>query len=489
MAPRRGDALRAIWLNSAVAVAYFVTGWLGLRLPYYGEHVTLIWAPVAIALAAIVLAGPVVIPAILLASFLVNIVIEPSHPFPSAVIAVGNTLGPAVAGLLLVRVYKLRPQLDRIRDAIAYVTIGVAGTSLITATLGTLALYTFGDMPSQDVPTAWLVWLGGDAVGLLVIGPLVLTTVSKPDPTLAKVIPQLEKGAMIVTVAAFVTIVLTWGDRLVSLPYAFGVVYVWILLRAGTRAAMLAIATVAIALVVGTALGYGPFIVQSPRSGMLSLWVFLAAVGSASVTVIALVAERNRALQHQRHLLAELDHRVKNTLATVVALAERSAMGARDIGDYRTRFIGRVRAIARTHEGIARSNWRPMSLEAVVDMTLSPFDEDGKAHRTANGDELTVAADKVAALTMVLHELATNAAKYGAWSQPGGHVAVAWQRNGDDVLRLTWLETGGPPLLGPPKQGFGLKLIEGVIGHELGGFAQLDFTASGLVCKFSVPLA
>ena len=481
--------MRALWLNVAVGVAYFTTGWLGLRLPYYGEHVTLIWAPVAIALAAVILAGPVVVPSIFLASFLVNVVIEPSHPLPSAIIAVGNTLGPAAAGLLLVRIYRVRPQLDRVRDAIAYGTVGVVGTSLITATLGTLALYTFGDAPPQDVPTAWLVWFGGDAVGLLVVGPLLLTALSRPELTLTKPISRLEEVAMGVTVAIFVTVVLAWGHRLVSLPYAFGVFYVWILLRAGTRAAMLSIAINAIALVAGTALGFGPFVVQSPREGMLSLWVYLAAVGSASLAVVALVSERNRALLHQRHLLAELDHRVKNTLATVVALAERSATGALDIGDYRTRFVGRVRAIARTHEGIARSNWRPMSVGDVVDMTLSPFDEGGKGQRTVNGDETTLAAEKVAALTMVLHELATNAAKYGAWSQPGGHVAVAWERNGDAVLRLTWLETGGPRLVGPPKHGFGLRLIEGVIGHELGGFAELDFAGAGLVCRFSVPLA
>src|SRR5262245_11013879 len=95
--------MRAVLLNVVVAVAYFVAGWLGLRVPYYGEHVTLVWAPTAIALAAIVFAGPTVIPGIFLGCFSLNVTLEPALPGPAALIAIGNTLAPSLAGIVLVR--------------------------------------------------------------------------------------------------------------------------------------------------------------------------------------------------------------------------------------------------------------------------------------------------------------------------------------------------------------------------------------------------
>jgi two-component sensor histidine kinase len=479
--------MRAILLNVVVAVAYFVTGWLGLQVPYYGEHVTLVWAPTAIALAAIVLAGPAVIPGIFLGCFSLNVTLEPDVPGPAAVIAIGNTLAPSLTGTVLVRLYAFRPQLDRLRDAFTYLGVGVLGTGLMTATLGALSLCAFGDAPWGDYSTVWLTWFGGEAAGSLIVGPLVLTWLSAPDPISLNPATRIEKTGMVVSVALVSAIVLAYGEHLVSLPYAFVFLFAWILLRAGLRAAFLAVVAVALALVVGTALGVGPFIVQSPRSGMLSLWMFLAAVGSAILTGGGLVGERDRALHHQRRLLAELDHRVKNTLATIVALTERCGDDAVDLDDFRARFIGRVRAIARTHEGLARSNWEPMKVADVVAMTLAPFGSAGSDHLLASGDTATLAASKVAPLTMVLHELATNAAKYGAWSRKGGRVAVVWSCTGGGALRLSWRESGGPALSARPAPGYGLRLIEGTVGHELGGNTKLEFRGDGLVCTLHLP--
>src|SRR5215470_7899915 len=466
--------MRAILLNVAVAVAYFATGWLGLLVPYYGAHVTLVWAPTAIALAAVVLAGPTIIPGIFLGCFGLNVTLEPGLPGPDALIAVGNTLAPALTGIALARSYAFRPQLDRLRDAFAYLGVGVLGTGLIIATLGAMWLCEFGDAPWRDYATVWLTWFGGEAAGSLIVGPLVLTWLSSPDPIVSNPATPVERIAMAVSVAVVSAIVLAFGEHLVSLPYAFIFLFAWVLLRAGLRAAFLAVMAVALALVIGTALGVGPFIAQSPRAGMLSLWMFLAAVGSAILTGGGLVGERDGALHHQRRLLAELDHRVKNTLATVLALAERSGDDAVDLDDFHERFIGRVRAIARTHEGLARSNWEPMKVGDVVAMTLAPFGSAGSDHLLASGDMATLAAPKVAPLTMVLHELATNAAKYGAWSRKGGRVAVEWTCTGNGALRLSWRESGGPTPYARPSPGYGLRLIEGIVGYQLGGHTELE---------------
>ncbi len=479
--------MRAVLLNVVVAVAYFVAGWLGLRVPYYGEHVTLVRAPTAIALAAIVLAGPTVIPGILLGCLSLNVTLEPTLPWPAALVAIGNTLAPSLTGIVLVRWYAFRPQLDRLRDAFGYLGIGVLGTGVITASLGALWLCVFGDAPWGDYSTVWLTWFGGEAAGSLIVGPLVLTWLSAPDPVVWTPATSVEKTAMAASVALVFAIVLAYGGHLVSLPYTFVFLYAWILLRAGLRGAFLAVVAVALALVVGTALGVGPFIAQPPHVGMLSRWMFLAAAGGSVLIGGGLVGERDRALQRQRRLLAELDHRVKNTLATIIALAERSGDDAVDLGDFRARFIGRVRAIARTHEGLARSNWEPMKVGDVVAMTLAPFGNAGSDHLLASGDAATLAAAKVAPLTMVLHELATNAAKYEAWSRKGGQVAVVWAGTGDDGLRLSWREGGGPAPSASPAPGYGLRLIEGTVGYQLGGSIQLDFRGDGLVCTLHIP--
>jgi len=252
-------------------------------------------------------------------------------------------------------------------------------------------------------------------------------------------------------------------------------------------ACALAIAVVAGTLVVATALGVGPFVAASPRTGLLTLWMFLAAIGGANIVVAGLVAERERALSHQRLLVAELDHRVKNTLASVLGLAERSRNGSADLDSFFDRFVGRVRAMSRTHEGLSRSKWQPMQLTEIVDATLEPFKAAGQKHLVVSGDDTTIAAPRVAPFTMVLHELATNAAKHGAWSREGGRVSVAWSQGEDGELRFHWRERGvanGATTMVP---GEGLRLIEGLAGYELGGRATPELHAEGFDCTLYLP--
>jgi two-component sensor histidine kinase len=479
--------VRVVRLNLLVAAAYFATGWLGLQLPYYSEYVTLIWVPTAIALSAIVLAGAAVAPGVFLGSFCLNVSIEPALVGGAALVALGNTLGPLLGGIVLVRRYRFRPQLDRLSDAFAFLGVGVLATGAVTATLGTGLLCAFERAPWRDYPFVWLTWIGGEAAGSLIVAPILLTWLSTPDPAVAKRPGSLETGAMVLAVAIFSASVLAYGDQLVALTYLVGLLMVWILLRAGLGAASLAVAVSMSALVAGTALGFGPFIGRSPRAELLSLWLTLASLGTANVIAGALLAERERALHLQERLLGELDHRVKNTLATVVALAERSSEDAVDVDDFRARFIGRVRAIARTHEGLARSKWQSMPVRDVVDMTLAPFSGADSDKLLAAGDDAALSAAKVAPLTMVLHELATNAAKHGAWSRNGGRVAVTWTRGEDEGLRLTWRESGGPAPPAVPAPGYGLRLIEGLVDHQLGGRVDLEFRPDGLACNLDIP--
>jgi two-component sensor histidine kinase len=482
------STIRAIGLNIAVAAAYASTGWLGLQFPYYGDYVTLVWLPTGIALAAVILVGPTIVPGIFLGSFGLNLTVEPDVPAGAAIIAVGNTFAPALTGLALARSGTFRPQLDRVRDVLSFLGIGVLATGVLTSSLGPLWLCAYGRAPWGDYPSIWLTWFGGEAVGSMIVGPLLLTWLSPREPTFSERAATPERIAMIASVIAVSVSIFAFGDRLISLPYVFGLMFVWILFRTGPRGASLAVAAIAAALVVATLLHSGPFGALPPKPGMLSLWTFLAAVGGTIITCAALATERDRALHRQKHLVAELDHRVKNTLATVVALAERSAAEADDVADFRERFIGRIHAIARTHEGLARSNWGRMRLGDVVAMTLSPFSGNGTPRLVVGGDNVTLTAAEVAPLTMVLHELATNAAKHGAWSREDGRVAIEWKQSGEAPLRVSWHEAGGPPLAGTPNPGFGLRLIEGIVGHQLGGDTDLDFRTDGLLCTLEIPV-
>lgn len=478
---------RVVGINAALAFAYAAIGFLGLQVPYYGQYVTLFWAPTAIALTAVVLLGPVAVAGIYFGSFALNLVLEPGQPLGGALIAAGNTLGPTIAGVALVRVYDFRPQLDRVRDVFAFFAVGVIGTGMITATLGAFWFCMFGVVAWRDCAAFWLTWFGGEAAGSLIVAPLLLTWLTPRDPVIDGRAGAGERVAMVVSVAIFAAFVLVYGERLPSLPYGFGFFFMWSLFRAGRRGVTLAVVGAALPLAVGTALGTGPFLEPSPRAGMLSLWMTIAVAGSACCTAGALLAERDRAMHHQRGLIAELDHRVKNTLATVVALVGRDH--AIDVADFRTRFVDRVRAIARTHEGLARSNWEPMQVEDVVAMTLMPFADAGRDHLHAIGSATALAPSQVTPLTMVLHELATNAAKHGAWSREGGRVDVAWANGADDSLCIDWHESGGPKVISPPAPGYGLQLIEGIVDHQLGGRAVLAFREEGLLCTLHIPSA
>lgn len=480
--------MRTVVLNILVAAAYGLTGWLGLKYPYYGEHVTLLWAPAAIALAAVVLAGPVAAPGIFLGVLSLSFT-PTAHPWrESLAIAVGNTLGPLVVGELLVRRYRFRPEFDRVRDAILFVGMGAIGTSLITATSGVVALRLLGRIPSEQVWAAWHGWFGGDAIGILILGPALLTWGAHRDSLPRLRASTAESVLLAAILLGFTASVVAYGDRVPTLPYAYGLLFVWTLLRSTIRGISLATALVSIVLVVATVLGLGPFSVASPSENILQLWVFLAAAGIGTMTTGALVAERDYALHEQLRLRHELDHRVKNTLATVIALAERSSATADADERYVASFVSRLRAIARTHESLARASWQGLGLDDVVKMTVAPFEVEGRGRIAATGSNVELAAVTVGPMTMALHELATNAAKYGAWSRADGHVDVTWTGGNGVPLRLVWRERGGPEVSGSPSPGYGLGLIEGLIVHELGGRVSLAFESGGLVCTIDVPM-
>ncbi len=202
--------------------------------------------------------------------------------------------------------------------------------------------------------------------------------------------------------------------------------------------------------------------------------------------------ERKRAEERTQLLAAELSHRVKNTLATVVAIAQQTFQKTEDFGEFRTAFMGRIEALAEAHGLLLQVQWGDLDLGAVVDAALRPFRRGDGTSIGVRGVPVELPPSQALTVNLILHELATNAAKYGALSIPGGRVDIAWTVLGVDGERrveLEWRESGGPRVSPPQRRGFGSSLIERSLTYEFDGAATLDFAPSGLVCRLTVPLS
>lgn len=195
------------------------------------------------------------------------------------------------------------------------------------------------------------------------------------------------------------------------------------------------------------------------------------------------VTER-RAFEERRELLIhELNHRVKNTLALVQGLAHQSF---RERPEDAVQFSARLAALARAHDLLTREHWEGATIRDLVDGASAAFG--GVAERIiAEGPALTVSPRAAVALVMALHELMTNAVKYGALSDRYGNVTIAWEEH-KGGFSVTWRESGGPSVVVPERRGFGIKMIERALAHDLGGTVKVDFNPAGLRCTIEAPL-
>ena len=220
-----------------------------------------------------------------------------------------------------------------------------------------------------------------------------------------------------------------------------------------------------------------------------------AVVGSETPHVLAVVqdiSERRRAAQHRELLLGELNHRVKNTLASVQSIALQTLANAASPQAFKDSFLSRLQALSNTHNLLAEDAWNGVGLHQVVLSELAPYQRDGQARVDCSGADMQLTPKAALALSMALHELTTNAVKYGALSVPQGRVGVhceVQQRDDAAWLHLQWRETGGPVVAPPARRGFGSRLIAEGLGYELDGQVSLLFESTGVVCDIDVPLS
>jgi PAS domain S-box-containing protein len=209
------------------------------------------------------------------------------------------------------------------------------------------------------------------------------------------------------------------------------------------------------------------------------------------VRMVQDVTERKLAEEQKKLLLDELNHRVKNTLATVQALAAHTARSATSAEDFRRRFEPRLLALSAAHDRLTRNDWRGANLADIVTGELGAHDVPGAV--SVEGPDIILPPRVSLSLSMALHELATNALKYGALSVPGGRISVRWQVERDPAtpypvgLELTWEESGGPPVQAPSQEGFGSRLLR-VTAAELRGSVDVKWEPEGLRWHLSFPL-
>jgi two-component system CheB/CheR fusion protein len=198
-----------------------------------------------------------------------------------------------------------------------------------------------------------------------------------------------------------------------------------------------------------------------------------------------------RAEEHQRLLVDELNHRVKNMLTVVISLATNTLRQAGTLEDFRDVFLGRIHALTAAYALLSRDAWAPVALREILMEELRPFGSGDWSNVALTGPSVLVDPRTALAMGMAIHELTTNAVKFGALSIPEGKVDIVWTLEESAAgawLVLTWTERKGPPVTKPSRRGFGMTLVERAFAHDVGGQAEVDFRPEGVVAMLRAPL-
>lgn len=246
--------------------------------------------------------------------------------------------------------------------------------------------------------------------------------------------------------------------------------------------------------------------IEAPATPMLSMMSVMTLLFGLLVATLLLVLARlltQQAVEDRialawfeqqssirNSLTRELNHRVKNTLANVLSIISLTRRRATSLADFADSLDGRIRALSATHDLLTQSDWGTTPVALVVQAELAPYAQDAHRHLEMGGPDVELAPNDALSLGLAVHELATNAAKYGALSVEDGRVSIRWEMAGDDVARIEWIESGGPPINPEQrrKRGFGTELIEKIVAHELRNPVELKFDPEGVRCTLLIPV-
>ncbi len=234
---------------------------------------------------------------------------------------------------------------------------------------------------------------------------------------------------------------------------------------------------------------------QTPRDFTQSDVDFLRSYANlfgAAIERLRVVDQLRAAVKDKDLLIGELNHRVKNTLTTVQSIASQTLRNAPDLDHASSAIENRLIALSQVHNVLTDQSWADVGLHDIVAQAVEPYRSHGEDRIHVQGPPVQIPPRMALALAMALQELVTNAVKYGALSNGTGQIRVYWQLTGGsalDHLHLMWEETGGPPVHKPARRGFGTRLIERSLAHDLNGEVRIEFAPTGVQCSVDAPLA
>ncbi len=196
-------------------------------------------------------------------------------------------------------------------------------------------------------------------------------------------------------------------------------------------------------------------------------------------------------IERERELRLELNHRVKNILASVTSIFQMTRRGATSVEGLASDFAGRLQALSNVHSAVFEAGGEEVSLSAVVELTVSPYNSDGVSRINVSGPDIVINREAGTTIALCLHELITNAIKYGALSLPEGHVELVWSiaKNNSDEFFVSWTEVGGPAVREPTRQGYGTRYVRSALGSLFGTVPEVIFAPEGFRFVVKGPLS
>jgi len=471
----------------SVALIYFVCAKAGLALASINPSATPIWPPTGFALAVLILRGAGLWPAVFLGALVANATTAGSL-YTSCAIATGNTL-EAVVGCQLVNAFAGgRSTFSTPANVAKFALISMTSTTLSASIgVGSLALGGYAEWP--NFLPIWTTWWLGDLAGALVVTPILILWYHGGGFRSMKA-SELIQSVLVFAVAGLIGLI-AFSPLITQIPnrgpLAFLAVLplMWAALGRDQRDTATVAAILSCFAVWGTVLEHGPFAQANVNDSFLLLLAFTISTVVPSLALSAEITERKRHQEHIELIMGELSHRSKNLFAVVQSIAHQVAAKARNFEDFQDDFSSRLQALAGTHDLLISKEWRGADIRDVIRTQMRPFVEAERRLR-CEGPVLLLTPRAAEQIGLALHELATNAARHGAFAVSDGIVDLRWETKPDGTVGIVWRETGYIAVE-PEHRGFGHLVLTKAVPLSLRGKASLDFQPSGLSWTLCAP--
>lgn len=503
---------------AALTLAYAIAALAGLQWTVVQGVGAVIWPAAGVALAGLLLGGVRLWPAILIGRLLAAAAASSTLPGVSTLlIAAGAVAAAVLPTLLLQRRGAFDPMLASLRDLVWFAVAGGALGGLISAATGVAGLAAAG-VPIHAMQPVFLTWILGFASGVMTVGALIL--VWSPREARRQTLASWGHFAICMAVAGVLIWLIFLRPSGMLRTWHIYPLLIWAAVAFNARGVSLILTLTSLAGIWAAVEGMGPLAdpTTDAKTGVVVTHQFVLITAATMLAMAAVAderrgkhklqqaaqanaqlyasaqrenAERRRAEQHQRLLINELNHRVKNTLATVQSMIGQTLRTAPTPQAALDPLNARILALARAHDVLTEENWEGADLGAVVSAAVAPFAPPQSGRICCEGPRVRLSPSLALALAMAFHELGTNAVKYGALGEAGGQVRIAWRERPGEAgrrVQIEWVESEGPPVEPPARKGFGSRLLERALPAQLHGAVQLDFRPAGLRCEIEANL-